>query len=138
MNPTEKDPLQRKLEIQNWIVLGILLLIGLFVSKMFVLGVFCGGILSIVNHYWRNRSLKKAFLNVSDKTKSFLMVRYYLRFILTGIILYILIAKSPMSGSIPAMIGLVVGLSVVVINIVFTTLFELSKKNLILKTREVN
>jgi hypothetical protein len=133
MNPTEKDPLQRKLEIQNWFFLGILLLISLFVSKMFILGVFCGGILSIVNHYWRNRSLKKAFLNVSDKTKSFLMIRYYIRFILTGIVLYVLIAKTPVS-----VIGLIVGLSVVVINIVFTTLFELAKKNLILRTREVN
>jgi hypothetical protein len=133
MNPTEKDPLQKKLEIQNWIFLGILLLIGLFVSKMFAVSVLCGGLLSIANHYWRNRSLKKAFLNVSDRTKSFLMIRFYIRFILTGIVLYILIAKTPLN-----VIGLIVGLSVVVINIVFTTFFELAKKNLILRTREVN
>ncbi len=134
MNPTEKDPLQKRLEIQNWIVLGILTLISfIFASTDFALGILCGGILSIANYYWLYCSVKKAFLQVSDRTKLFLMIRYYIRFILTGIVLYFLITLTTVS-----VVGLLIGLSVVVINIVFTTVTELSKKNLILKTKEVN
>lgn len=136
MNPTEKDPLKKKLDIRNWIALGVLLVVSAVLApKFFTLGILCGGVLSIVNYYWLNRSLKKAFLQeVSDGTKSFLMIRYYIRFIITGIILFLLITKTPIS-----IFGLILGLSVVVINITLTTVLEIiSKKNLILKTKEVD
>jgi hypothetical protein len=133
VNPTGKDPLQRKLEIRNWIALGVLLLVSApLAPKLFTLGILCGGVLSIVNYYWMYRSLKKAFFHVSDRTKSFLIVRYYIRFVITGIILFLLITKTPIS-----VFGLILGLSVVVINIFITTIIEVSKKNLILKTKEV-
>ena len=133
MSPTGKDPLQKRLEIQNWIVLGVLTLISFaLVSVDFAMGVLCGGLISIANFYWLYRSVKKAFLQFPEKTKSFIMIRYYLRFVLSGIILYLLITRTTFS-----VIGLLIGLSVVVINIVFTTVVEVSKKNLTLKTKEV-
>ncbi len=134
MSPTRKDPLQKKIEIRNWIVLGVLLLISfIFASRTFTLGVLCGGVVSIANYYWLYLSLKKAFLQVSDRTKTFIMIRYYLRFVVTGIALFVLITQVPVS-----IVGLIVGLSVVVITIVLTTLLEVSKKNFFLKTTEVN
>ena len=134
MNHIEKDPLQKRLDVQNWVVLGVLTLISfVFSSTFFAVGVLCGGIVSIANYYLLNLSLKKAFKQVSDKTKSFLMIRYFFRFMATGIILFLLITQTPIS-----VVGLIIGLSVVVINIVVTTLFEVSKKNLILKIQEVS
>jgi hypothetical protein len=134
MNPTGKDPLQRKLEIQNWIMLGVLIMISfLFVSYSITLGILCGGLLSIANYYGLRFSLSKAFLKDSNKTKTFLMIRYYARFIATGVILYLLITRTSIN-----VIALIIGLSAVVINIVFTTIVEVLKKNFTLKTKEVN
>ncbi|MFB3925245.1 MAG: ATP synthase subunit I [Syntrophales bacterium] len=134
MSRTEKDPLQKKLEIRNWIALGILSLIGfVFASTSFALGVLLGGLISIANFYWLYLSLKKAFRNISARAKSFIMVRYYIRFVVTAVVIYFLITHFSIN-----IIGLLIGLSVVVINIVVTTVLEVSKKNLILRTKEVN
>lgn len=108
----------------------------LFLSAAFALGVIVGGIISIVNFYWMYLNLQKAFRNLSGsgkRTKFFIMFKFYIRFIVTGIVLYLLIVKVDIN-----VVGLLTGLSVVVINIILTTLLELSKKNFILKTKEVN
>ena len=134
MNRIEKDPFQKKLDYRNWfglIILGIGSL--LLASTSFTLGILCGGVISIVNYHLLNHSLKKAFQNVSDKTKTFLMVRYYIRFVITAVILYLLITRTSVD-----VIALLIGLSVVVLNIVFTTILEVSKKNLIPIPEEVN
>ncbi len=132
MNPTEKDPLQKKLEIRNWIGLGALLILSLtFTSLNFTLGVLIGGLISIANYYWLYLSLRKAFRQLSDSTKTTVMVKYYIRFALTGVVLYVVITQTPAD-----VIGLLVGLSVVVINIIVSAVLEVSKEN-ILKTKEV-
>ncbi|MDD2670916.1 MAG: ATP synthase subunit I [Syntrophales bacterium] len=133
MSRTEKDPLQKKLEIRNWIVLAALSAAGwLIVSAPFGLGILLGGLISIANFYGLYLSLRKAFSSVSDKSKSVIMVRYYFRFAVTAVILYFLMTRFEIS-----VIGLVLGLSVVVINILLTTLIELSKKNGVLRVKEV-
>ena len=58
------------------------------------------------------------------------MIRYYLRMALTAVVLYWLI-----SGRHVDVIGLVIGLSVVFMNIVLTTVLVLSKKNCIEEVR---
>jgi len=132
LNPTEKDPLQKKLEIRNWIGLGTLLLLSvIFMSLDFTLGILIGGLISIANYYWLYLSLRKAFRQLSDSTKTTIMVKYYIRFALTGVVLYIVITRTPAD-----VIGLLVGLSVVVINIVVSAVLEVSKDH-ILKTKEV-
>jgi len=105
----------------------------LFVSYSITLGILCGGVLSIANYYGLRFSISKAFLQVSNKTKTFLMIRYYVRFIATGVILYFLITRTSIN-----VIALIIGLSVVVFNIVFTTMVEVLKKNFTLMTKEVN
>lgn len=132
MNPTEKDPLQKKLELRNWIGLGVLLILSqVFMSLNFTLGVLFGGLISIANYYWLYLSLRKAFQQLSDSTKTTVMVKYYIRFALTGVVLYFVITQTPAD-----VIGLLVGLSVVVINIIVSAVLEVSKDN-ILKTKEV-
>lgn len=129
-----KDPLQSKIELHNWIILGIVSAASfIFLPLNFTLGVLAGGVISIANFYGLTRSLKKAFSNVSGRTKSFLMIRYYMRFILTGVVIYFLFTRTEIS-----IFGLLIGLSLVVVNIIGSTLYELSKKNFRMMVKEVN
>ncbi|MBE9546998.1 MAG: ATP synthase subunit I [Proteobacteria bacterium] len=125
MNRIEKDPLQRKLEIRNWIILGIFLVVSLiFMPRRFTLGILLGGLISNINFYWLYKSLHDAFQRVTRRTKPTVIFKFYIRLAVTGIVLFLIITQTPAD-----VIGLVIGLSIVVINIIFTTVLELSKKN---------
>lgn len=131
MNRTEKDPLQKKLELTNWIILGIILAPSfIFLSQQFTLGVLLGGLISIVNFHWLGRDLRKVFSSLSDSSKSSIMFKYYIRFGITAVILYFII-----TGGLVDIIGLLVGLSLVVINVVFTVITTFSKKNCLEEVR---
>ena len=132
MNHTEKDPLQKKLEVRSWIGLGVLLILSLiFMPLNFTLGILLGGLVSIVNYYWLYLSLRKAFRHLNDRIRTTVMVRYYIRFAVTGVVLYFIITMTPAD-----VIGLLVGLSVVVINIIVSAVIEVLKNDN-LKTKEV-
>ncbi|HXH70865.1 MAG TPA: ATP synthase subunit I [Pyrinomonadaceae bacterium] len=66
------------------------LLGAVFVSGLFGLGVFIGGILSFVNYYWLKFSLKKIFEQAvgGDKPR-FLGLRYLFRYLILGAVLTI-------------------------------------------------
>lgn len=129
-----KDQFQSKIELRNWIILGIASAAGfIFLSLNFALGILAGGVISIANFYGLTSSLRKAFANVSGRTKSFLMIRYYMRFILTGVVIYFLLTRTEIS-----VFGLLIGLSLVVVNIIGSTFYELSKKNFRMMVKEVN
>lgn len=131
MDPREKDPLQKRLEITNWIILSALvagsILLG---SARFSLGVLCGGLISVVNFHWLYRNLLSVFANHLARAKTALMIRYYSRLALTALVLYWVISRDQVD-----VIGLVIGLSVVSMNIVVTTVMVLSKKNCIEEAR---
>ena len=131
MNRTEKDPLQKRLELTNWTILGILTLISFFfMPRKFALGMLLGGFISIVNFHWLVRDLRKAFRSLSEKSNSSIMFKYYIRFAVTAIALYFII-----TGDIVDIIGLLIGLSTVVIAIVITTIVLYSKKNCVEEAR---
>ncbi|MCU0583691.1 MAG: ATP synthase subunit I [Syntrophales bacterium] len=124
MNPTGKDLLQRKIEFRNIVILGLMLLVSLLLMPWrFTLGILLGGIVSIVNLYWLGRDLRVIFSNLSGKAKSAMMIRYYIRMAVTAVVLFFVITELPVD-----IIGLLVGLSLVVINIVFTAILEFQKK----------
>jgi hypothetical protein len=125
VNRTEKDPLQKRLEITNWILLAVLVAGSLFLrSTRFSLGILLGGLISIVNFHWLYRNLMNVFSKHLNRARAALMLRYYLRLAVTAIALYWIISRN-----IVDVIGLVIGLSVVVLNIVLTTILVLSRKN---------
>ena len=131
MNRTEKDPLQKRLELTNWIILGILTLISFFfMPHKFALGMLLGGFISVVNFHWLVRDLRKAFGSLSGKSNSAVKFKYYVRFAVTAIALYFII-----TGDIVDVIGLLIGLSTVVIAIVITTVALYSKKNCVEEAR---
>ncbi len=128
MNSIEKDLLQKRIELANWIFLAFLFIPSLiFAPLKFALGVLLGGFICILNFHWLGRSLKGAFQSMGDSgnIRTPVMARYYIRLAVTGIILYLLI-----TGDTVDVIGLIVGLSVVVINIPITLFAtNISKKN---------
>jgi len=124
MNPTGKDLLQRKIEFRNLVILGLMLAASLLVMPWrFTLGILLGGIISIVNLYWLGRDLRVIFSNLSGRAKSAMMIRYYIRMAVTAVVLFVVITELPVD-----IIGLLVGLSLVVINIAVTAILECQKK----------
>jgi len=131
VNLREKDPLQKRLEITNWIILAALLAGSLLIgSARFSLGILCGGLISVVNFHWLYRNLLNVFANHLTRAKSALMIRYYIRLAVTAALLFWVIA-----GRHVDVIGLVIGLSVVFMNIILTTVLVLSKKNCLEEVR---
>jgi hypothetical protein len=125
VNRTEKDPLQKRLEITNWILLAVLVAGSLLLrSDRFSLGILFGGLISIVNFHWLYRNLLSVFTKHLNRARAALMLRYYLRLAVTAIALYWIISRNLVD-----VIGLIVGLSIVVLNIVLTTILVLSRKN---------
>ncbi|MDD4356518.1 MAG: ATP synthase subunit I [Smithellaceae bacterium] len=127
MNPIVKDPLQRKLEIANWIILAILFIPSLFFAPFkFSLGILLGGFISILNFHGMEHGLHSLFKNLSGNVKRPTMMKYYIRLALTGVVVYFLLAADTVH-----VVGLLIGLSVVVINVTLTVITTLAKKNLI-------
>jgi hypothetical protein len=110
--------MQRKVEAGNWITLGVILALSLlFLPGRFALGVFVGGLVSIVNFYWLSRDLKNTLRKHAGRAKPFMVLKFYVRLIITGVVLFVVITRTPVD-----IIGLVLGLSVVVINVVITVI----------------
>jgi len=127
VNHIAKDPFQKRLEIANWIILAILFIPSLiFASQKFYLGVLLGGFISILNFHGMVFGLRGLFKNLSGNVKQPTMIKYYIRLIITGVVLYLLIVTRTVD-----IFGLMLGLSVVVINMVFTMITALAKKNFI-------
>ena len=126
MNLIGKDPLQRRIEIFNWITLAIIFIPSLIFSPIkFSLGILLGGFISILNFYWMARGLRGLFKNPAGNVKGPVMVKYYIRLALTAVVLYFLIANHTVN-----VIGLLIGLSIVVINILIILIIALAKKKL--------
>lgn len=131
MNLIAKDPLQKKIEIVNWIILAIIFTLSLiFASFKFALGVLLGGFISIVNFYWMQRSLQGIFDKPAGNIKGAVIFKYFIRLALSAVILFFLISAGTVN-----VIGLIIGLSVVMISIVQTVIITLTKKTFL---EEVN
>ncbi|MFO7570676.1 MAG: ATP synthase subunit I [Smithellaceae bacterium] len=132
MKHTDKDPLQKRLEIANWVILAVLFVPSLiFAPVKFALGVLLGGFISIINFYGMERSLHGIFKKPTGNVKGPVMVKHYIRLAATAVVLYFLITNETVH-----VIGLIIGLSVVVINIMVTLITMLTiKKNCIEEVR---
>lgn len=125
MSAERKDPLIKKIEIRNWCVLAVFVCASLvFWSYPVTLGVLLGGFVCILNFHWICRDLRAAFQGPVDRARQRVLIRYYLRLFVTAVVLFFVITKTEVN-----VIGLVVGLSIVVVNIIATVLLENVKKN---------
>jgi hypothetical protein len=111
----------------NWILFVAASLTGLILAPpAFARGIFFGGLLVTVNFHLLARTLRKALTPPQLASPNAVLAKYYIRFIASGFIIFILIA-----GRLVNPVGLVLGLSVVVASITLATLRE--AKNLIFK-----
>ncbi len=107
----------------NWIVFCFINICGFgFMPLDFAMGVLSGGLIVTINFFFLAKTLKQAFTPPYISTHNVVITKYYIRFIISGVIIFLLIA-----GDVVNPIGLIVGLSVVVISIFCATIREVKK-----------
>jgi len=129
---TVEDPFLNKIRLMNGVVFALLLLGSMiFMPPLFAFGVAMGGLIVLINFHLLYRILRKAFIPDHLASPKAVIVKYYLRLLGTGLVLYFLIAKRLVDP-----LGLVVGLSVVVINLTLLGCNEMRK--ILFKVKEAN
>jgi len=127
----------RPLKIANWVVLAVLVLAGLlWQGKEFALGILLGGLVVVVNFHLLHRALKgvleQAALSpreAQSRAKALFAARQLLRFFALLAVIYLLVRYGWVN-----IIGLVVGLSTVVLTLILAAIYEIVK----LKNKEDN
>lgn len=97
--------------IGSWVLLGVLTLAGyLLGTPRFAAGILAGGVLVLANYFWLQSILKRV-LNLQPKEAgSYAQVRYLLRLLAMGILIYVLVVHAGVD-----VLGLLLGLSVIVV-----------------------
>ena len=107
----------------NWVLFLVVSLGGFyFASFDFTKGIVCGGLIVTVNFHLLYRTLKKSLTPPHVASQTEVLIKYYVRFVISGIIIFLLIARHVVDP-----VGLFVGLSVVVASITAATVCELTK-----------
>ena len=107
----------------NWILLVSISLIGLLAtSPAFTRGLIFGGLIVTVNFHLLAKTLTKALRPKRLASPNAILVKYYIRFVISGVIIFFLIYQQVVNP-----IGLFVGLSVVVASITLATMIEVKK-----------
>jgi hypothetical protein len=107
----------------NWFLFifgSLLALINL--PLHFALGIICGGVIVTVNFYLLSRTLKKALTPPRLASPRIVIAKYYIRFMISAFIIYLLISRHIVDP-----MGLLLGLSIVVISIMLATFCEITK-----------
>lgn len=105
----------------NWLLLFFASAIG-FVNfaPQVGLGIAAGGLIVTVNFHLLYRTLRKALTPPHIASVKGVIIKYYIRFLITGIVIFFLMASKQVDP-----FGLIAGLSVVVASVFFATLNEL-------------
>jgi len=114
--------------ITNWLLLFFGGITGLMIApEKFTLGIILGGLIVAINFHLLKSTLKKMFdpelvLKRGHSLVFNIIVKYYIRFAVSAIIIYLLLSKQIVHP-----LGLVTGLSVVVASIFIAAAFELTR-----------
>ena len=107
----------------NWILFVLLSLAGfMFMPWLFAMGILCGGLIVTINFHLLWKTLKKALTPPNLASHNIVLAKYYIRFFISGLIIFILISNKIVDPR-----GLFIGLSVVVASIVMATILEAKK-----------
>ena len=107
----------------NWALLLLASVISNYTaSQGITLGVIAGGLIVTVNFHLLHKTLKRSLAPPHLASHNLILVKYYIRFIISGIIIFLLIF-----GGLVDPRGLFIGLSVVVASIMLATIFEAKK-----------
>lgn len=107
----------------NWILLALAALCSLMLASPGVArGIIAGGLIVTINFHLLSRTLKKALTPPHLASHHSVLAKYYLRFIISGIVIFVLISQHWVNP-----LGLFIGLSVVVASITLATLIEIKR-----------
>ena len=107
----------------NWILFAVTSIAGFVIfSRSVALGIVFGGLLVTINFHLLAKTLKRALTPPDLASHNVVIAKYYLRFLISGFIIFLLIA-----GRIVHPVGLIFGLSVVVFSIILATICEVKK-----------
>lgn len=113
MDPINKDPVQKRIELISVTIWLLLCVLSFFIlGNKFALGVLLGGIVCMINYQWLYSHAKAAVSLNAKQGRSFMAKRYILRLTITGASIFALIAYLKVD-----IIGLLLGLSVVMLGI---------------------
>ena len=109
--------------VANWVLFAVLVVGGMLLagSKIF-LGILFGGLIVTVNFHLLARTLKHSLTPPFLKSHNSILAKYYVRFTISGLIIFVLISEHIVHP-----IGLFIGLSVVVASIMLATVCEITK-----------
>ena len=107
----------------NWILFLAASFLGfVLLPPAFGRGIFFGGLLVTVNFHLLAGTLRKALTPPHLSSHNVVIAKYYLRFIGSGFVIFVLIA-----GNYVNPLGLIIGLSIVVCSIMLATICEIAK-----------
>ncbi|HSO67918.1 MAG TPA: ATP synthase subunit I [Desulfatirhabdiaceae bacterium] len=107
----------------NWLLFAGSSVAGLLMATHeMVIGIVCGGLIVTINFHLLSRTLKKSLSPPYIQSHNIILAKYYMRFTVSGVIIFILIA-----GHFVHPLGLFIGLSVVVASIIMATVREITK-----------
>ncbi len=113
----------RFVTLANWILFAVTSILGFTIAQVdFALGILFGGLIVTVNFHLLARTLKKALTPPHLASHVSVLKKYYIRFVASGVILFLLISQNIVNP-----LGLFIGLSVVVASIMTATALELTK-----------
>ncbi len=107
----------------NWVLFSVLAVSGSVLAPgPFAWGILAGGLIVTINFHLMYRSLKRTLTPPHVANTSTVLGKYYLRFVVSGVIIFILIADDYVNP-----LGLIIGLSVVVTSIFIATFNEIRR-----------
>lgn len=107
----------------NWLLFVIAGITGLLATPLdFALGILAGGLIVTVNFHLLYRTLKRSLTPPHIASHNVVLIKYYIRFILSAVIIFLLISNGYVEP-----LGLLIGLSIVVASIMLGTIREFTK-----------
>lgn len=108
----------------NWVLLFLISLAAVFFGSIpFAASVVAGGLLAIINFYWLLSVLKRVLQMPAQQASRFAQLRYLLRLAILGVVIWLLIHFASID-----IIGLLLGLSITVLNIIALALYRVAQK----------
>ncbi len=118
---TDQDAgLAKTLARRNWVILALMVAVSLlWQSTPITLGVLGGGLVIALNFHWMGRSLTNMLADPrqAPRRKVFTGINYLLRLVVMGVAIYLLLVHVKVHP-----IGLAVGLSLYVVNLMYSTI----------------
>lgn len=108
----------------NWLIFIAASLLGYINLPLdFAKGIMAGGVIVTVNFHLLSRTLTRSLSPQNLSSSNIVLAKYYLRFFISALIIFFLISKQFVNP-----LGLVMGLSVVVLSISLAAMCELTKQ----------